>query len=139
MLRTGLRSAECWLDPWKELREIERLFDGAFHGERKRHPAVNVWTNDDEAVVRAEIPGMRTEDIDISVKGRTLTVKGSRRPGKEDASYIRRERWTGEFERTLELPFEVEADKVKAAYKNGVLTITLPGAESEKPRKINLN
>jgi HSP20 family protein len=141
MTRTLLRRPGWWLDPWKELGDIEGLFDSALYGEGRRYPAVNVWTNEDEAVVSAELPGIESKDIDISVKGRTLTVKGAGKAEKEEekAAYLKRERWTGEFSRRLELPFDVEAGKVKAAYKNGVLTITLPKAESEKPRKIALN
>jgi HSP20 family protein len=95
------------------------------------YPAMNVWTHEDGAAVTAELPGVNTEDIDISVVGDTLTLTGSRQPDelKEDETYHRRERGYGRFTRAFQLPFQVEADKVEAIFgivsklKNRTFTI----------------
>jgi HSP20 family protein len=102
------------------------------------YPAVNVWTNEDGAVISAELPGLTPEDIDISVVGKTLTLSGERKAEElgEGDRYHRRERGQGKFTRTVELPFTVEAEKVEALFDKGVLQISLPRAEADKPRKI---
>jgi HSP20 family protein len=102
------------------------------------YPAMNVWTNEEGVVVTAELPGMNPEDIDISVQDDTLTLRGNRAPDEmeEGATYHRRERACGSCSRTLRLPFQVEASAVEATFKNGILSLTLPRAEADKPRKI---
>ena len=101
-------------------------------------PAMNVWTDEDSAIVTAELPGVSIEDVDISVERDTLTLRGRRQPEEvgEDAVYHRRERRFGGFQRTFRLSFQVAADKVEAELKNGLLSIILPRAEEDKPRKI---
>lgn len=103
----------------------------------RNFPAVNVWQRDDEVFVEAETPGLKSEDVEISVIGNALSLKG-RRPDlpPENASYHRRERGVGEFERVLRLPVEVDSGKVQARLTDGVLLITLPKAEAAKPRRI---
>jgi HSP20 family protein len=103
-------------------------------------PAVNVWVSGDEAVVTTEIPGVDPQSIDISVVGKTLTIRGSRDPEelKEGESYHRRERWLGRFTKTVEMPFLIEASKVEANFSKGILHIKTPRAEAEKPRKITV-
>jgi HSP20 family protein len=126
-------------------REMDRLFN-TFYGNRSRlqaapsFPAMNVWTNQDGAVLTAELPGINPEDIDISVVGETLTLTGARQPEElpEGEKYHRRERGYGKFTRTFQLPFPVEADKVNAVFEKGVLHISLPRAEADKPRKISI-
>ena len=107
---------------------------------RREYPALNVWSNEDETVVTAELPGFAPEDVEISVEGSTLTLRGSREgeESKEEENYYRRERWSGKFERSLRLPATVDADKVEAEFSNGVLSIKLPKAESAKPKKIRV-
>ena len=102
------------------------------------YPAMNVLTDRDSAVVTAELPGVNLEDIDISVEEDTLTLSGDRQPDEldEGATYHRQERRYGTFLRTLRLPFRVEAEKVDATFKKGVLSISLPRAEADKPRRI---
>jgi HSP20 family protein len=127
-----------WFDPWREFSE---LFEDEFLSTRSRgFPAVNYYTYKDDAVVTAEMPGVDSEDIDVSVEGSTLTIRGKRSENSlgQEESYHRRERWHGAFRRTMELPFGVEGGKVEAAYRNGVLTVSLPRAEAEKPRKISI-
>jgi HSP20 family protein len=120
-------------------RDMDRWFD-AWTGMETQpaYPAVNVWTNDNGAVVTAEVPGLDAQSLDVSVKQNMLTIAGERKPDKadEDGSYHRRERGYGKFSRTVRLPFEVDAASVKARYTNGILRIELPRSEASKPRKI---
>ncbi|MCW5980988.1 MAG: Hsp20/alpha crystallin family protein [Bryobacteraceae bacterium] len=103
-------------------------------------PAMNVTQDADRYQVRAELPGIRTEDLQISVERNKLVVSGKREmPGESDAvSYHRRERAGGSFSRSLTLPADLDADKVEANYANGVLTITLPKAEAVKARQVTV-
>jgi HSP20 family protein len=103
-------------------------------------PLINVWTSENGAIVRAEIPGVAPEDVDISLVNDTLTLRGSRNPDElnEGESRHRQERGYGQFTRSLRLPFSVEADHVQANFSNGVLRITVPRAEAEKPRRISV-
>ena len=103
-------------------------------------PAVDVVETKDEVVVKAAVPGIKPEDIDISVTGELLTIKGEfKSETKSDgASIIRQERRFGTFERALSLPTQVVADKAKAEFENGVLTLTLPKAEEVKPKTIKV-
>lgn len=130
---------------WREMdrlqQEMNRLFE-AYSPVRMRasagYPAVNVWTNEDGMVLMAEVPGVRPEDIDINVAGNTLTLSGQRKVDElpEGARYHRQERGYGKFVRSLQLPFPVDANRVEATFKNGMLHISLPRAEADKPRKI---
>jgi HSP20 family protein len=103
-------------------------------------PPINVWTSEDSATVTAEIPGLAPEDIEISVVNDTLTLKGERRPEplEEGESLHRKERGFGQFVRTIQLPYRVDADKVEATFKKGILNIVLPRTEQDKPRKISV-
>jgi len=103
-------------------------------------PAVNVWEKPEAVMVEVEVPGVKGDQIDISVVGNELTIKVSRpESDPADTAYHRRERPAGAFTRVLRLPSEVAADKVEADLRDGVLTITLPKSESARPRKININ
>jgi HSP20 family protein len=99
---------------------------------------VNIWSNEEGLVISAEVPGISAEDIDISVVGETLTLSGARKREElgEDARYHRHERGNGKFSRVIELPFPVDVNNVQATFKNGVLNISMPRAEADKPRKI---
>ncbi len=132
--------------PWNELerlrREMNRVFANLPTTSESRitpgYPAMNVWTNENGAVVTAELPGIDPDALDIAVVENTLTLSGERKPielGEGDV-YHRRERGYGKFTRSFQLPFNVEAGKVQAVYEKGVLHITLPRAEADKPRKI---
>jgi HSP20 family protein len=101
-------------------------------------PSVIVSATDETLVVRAEIPGMKLEEFEISVSGEILTVQGSRITGEglEGGWYHRRERESGGFSRAIRLPAEVEGETAEASYKAGVLTITLPLRKPAKPRQI---
>lgn len=130
-------------DPTRELqrwqREMDDLFSGV-SGTVHAFPPLNVWAAENDAIVTAELPGLETEDIEITVHGDSLTLRGARKPVelKEGENYFRRERIYGDFARTLQLPFRVNADQVSAKVNHGVLMITLPRAEEDKPRKISV-
>lgn len=103
------------------------------------YPALNVWEDDDTFTVEAELPGFKNEDVDISVMGGTLTVKGERKPeAPAGGVWHRRERAFGSFSRIVELGRDVDADKVEASFRNGVLTVSLPKAAAAKPRRIEV-
>ncbi|MBS1992338.1 MAG: Hsp20/alpha crystallin family protein [Cyanobacteria bacterium SZAS LIN-2] len=132
---------------WSSLREMERVqqqlnrllaSDGSPSDGQADFPPLNVWTNENGVIVTAELAGVSTESIELSVLHDTLTIRGSRQPEvlAEGQSWLRQERGHGQFSRTLRLPFAVESDGVQAHFRDGVLQITLPRAESEKPRKI---
>lgn len=133
---------------WREMdrlqREVNRLFSDALStGSRfttSTFPAMNVWTNEDGVVITAELPGMHPDDIDISVSGDTLTLSGQRTPDDlpEGGKYHRRERSRGRFTRTMQLPFSVEANNVEALFEKGILHLSLPRLEAEKPKKITI-
>jgi HSP20 family protein len=103
-------------------------------------PAFNLWSGEESALVTAELPGVLLDDLDISVVGDTLTIRGSRLPDApgQESTYHRRERASGHFSRTIQLPFRVEADQVEANLANGVLKVTLPQAMADRPRKIQI-
>ncbi len=122
---------------WRLQDEMNRLFEerpGAASG----FPAMNAWTDQDEVVIEMETPGVEPKDVEVTLTGTTFTVSGQRHPEevKEGEVYHRRERRHGSFSRSLELPYAVDADKVQATFRNGVLRVNLPRAESDKPRKI---
>ena len=123
-------------------REMSKMM-GGFSFERPLgaavFPAINAWTTDDEEVVTAQMPGISPDDIDISITNDVLTISGERYAVQEtDLRYHRRERTNGKFSRSIQLAFPVAADKVSAGYENGVLKVTLPRAEADKPRKISV-
>lgn len=110
----------------------------------KQYPPVNAWMGEDEAVLTAEISGIDPEDLDISVKNASVKISGTR-DNKADTEengenqYLRRERHTGNFVRTFILPIEVNPDKVQAEYRRGILELTFPRSEEEKPKKIKVS
>ena len=136
----GWRPAEREMERLR--RDMNRLFAGwparANWSTASGFPAMNAWTNEDSAVVTAELPGVGIEDIEIAVEKDTLTLRGRREPEEleEGASYHRRERRFGGFNRAFRLPFYVDAAGVEAELKKGLLIIVLPRAEADKPKKI---
>jgi HSP20 family protein len=123
-------------------REMDRLFAdvmgrSALASGSGVFPALNVREDADNIYVQAELPGVKPEEVEISVVGSTLSLRGERRleniPG---VSYHRRERKAGQFQKALTLSSNIKADDVKAEYKNGVLYLILPKSEHAKPKKI---
>jgi len=141
MLWSDLERFGSFWDPWQEFERMRRsLFGDGWASTVVEFPAVNVWVRDDNAVVTTEIPGVEPKSVDISITGKSLTLRGSREPeeGQEEDIYHRRERWYGQFSKIIDLPFSVEVNKVEARFKNGVLYLELPRAEAEKPKKISV-
>ena len=100
---------------------------------------MNIFSERDGHIVRLEIPGVSPEDLHIESQGRSLTIKGRREhPGPEGASFHRRERDSGEFSRSLQLPDSLDLMRAEASYKNGILTIRVPKREEVKPRQISI-
>ncbi|NWG06960.1 MAG: Hsp20/alpha crystallin family protein [Chloroflexi bacterium] len=138
---------------WEPAREMmtlreamDRLFDDAFtrplsvFKDSWTVPAIDMYQTDDEIVVKAALPGIKTDEVQINITGEVLTIKGEAKQQeekKERAWHIREQRW-GSFERSVILPTEVVADKAKAEFENGILTITLPKAEEVKPKVISI-
>jgi HSP20 family protein len=127
--------------------QLNRVFDDFFGGraqamvsDRAWAPAIDVYENREELVVVAEVPGVKEKDIQLSIVENVLTLKGQRLAAGEvkEESYHRMERWTGSFERYIQLPVPVQADKVRASYRDGVLEIHLPKIEAVKPREIKI-
>lgn len=132
-------------DPWEEMRRLQRdmnrLFSGVAPGlARRLFPPVNVWVGRDQAVVTAELPGVDPANIEINVVGDSLSLSGRREADElgEGQSFTRQERPVGAFSRTIQLPFRVEPDGVEATYARGILTVTLPRLEADKPRQISV-
>ncbi|MDI6795311.1 MAG: Hsp20/alpha crystallin family protein [Desulfatibacillaceae bacterium] len=135
-------------NPLSQLERLSRQLDGLM-GERGQlfgwapvsgvFPLANVTESPDAFFVRAELPGLGADQIDISITGNTLSISGQRAiPDEEGASYHRRERKAGAFSRMITLPGDVDTEKVSARSVNGVLTVTLPKSEAAKPRQIKV-
>jgi HSP20 family protein len=120
--------------PLAELARSSRLLSGWT-------PALDVYEDKDNLYVKVEVPGMKREDIDVSLHEGSLSISGERKSEQkhEDAEVYRAERFFGRFQRTVTLPAPVAADKVKAQYKDGILTVTLPKTEEAKPKHIDVN
>lgn len=128
--------------------EIDRLFEAPLSEWVHSSQLLSGWTpsldlheDKDNLYLKVEVPGMKKEDIDISLHDGSLSVSGERKSEQkhEDAEVYRAERFFGRFQRTVVLPTPVAADKVKAQYQDGVLTVTLPKTEEAKPKHIDIN
>ena len=125
--------------------EINRIFDddwmfgpGLF--DRALAPSMDVTDDDDKVVVSAELPGVDIKDVDVSVSGNVLTLKGEKKDEHEEKkdNYYHRERWSGSFQRSITLPDAIDPDKVNAEMKDGVLRVTFPKREEVKPKQISV-
>ncbi len=126
-------------DPFAELRQMfEALGDLRSGGEH--FPPVDIRVEDEQVVLTAELPGVRREDLTLDVEGRHLLIRGEKpAPAEREGDVaVHRERQFGPFERTFELGFEVDRDKIEATCRDGVLTIRLPKAEAAKPKRIEV-
>ena len=144
MLRPTLYTRR-W-SPWSEFDRLQREINDLFRtstvrGRTADFPAVNIWTHEDSAILTAELPGMEAEDLEVTAKEDTVTIRGSRdvEDAGDDAAYLRRERPSGRFSRSFQLPFRADADGIQADYRNGVLRLTVPRAETDKPRRITVS
>ena len=130
-------------------REMNRLFDDFFNrdyfvepfrGMGEWRPALDVAETDKAVIVKAELPGLESKDVEVSLSGDVLTVKGEKREEKEEKtkSFHRVERSYGSFQRAVRLPAPVLGDQVEVTFKNGVLTITLPKSEEAKTKSVKI-
>jgi HSP20 family protein len=130
-------------------REINKMFDHFFRGGTADDgslgtslwtPAVDVAEHDNEYLVKVELPGVNKDEVKITMQENILTIRGEKKQEKESkgSNYHRVERSYGSFQRSFTLPTSVKADKVEAAYKDGILSITLPKAEEAKPKQIDV-
>jgi len=105
------------------------------------HPVVDIYDNDDTIVIKAELPGVDKKDIKLDVNGRILTLKGERSTDNEvkEDDYYRRERSFGKFERSFTLSADVDPDKIKADFKDGILKLNIPKPEAHKPKQISVH
>lgn len=151
MIYRRLYNVPTWRlrSPFEELlrmrQQMDRLFDD-FSGLPSEtasagvFPAVNVSEDQDNYYVRAELPGMKADEIDIQAIGNSLSISGERKiqAEKDNARYHRREREAGKFSRMIGLPDAIESDKIQAKLENGILTISLPKSELTKPRQVTV-
>ncbi len=125
-------------------RELERVFDKPYGFDlgpsgRGVFPPVNVFADKDGYVVKLEVPGVAPENVAIETEGRTLTISGKREvPPPTEGSFHRRERGTGQFARSFQLPADVDTARAEAGYKHGILTVRVPKKEEAKPRQITI-
>lgn len=141
-------------NPWREMstmqNRINRMFNEPFWpGGRLDddtdmgmwNPAVDLYEKDDHFVIKAELPGVNKKDISIDLKDRVLTLSGERSHDNEvkEESYYRRERFYGKFQRAFTLPADVDSDKIKAEFKDGLLKITVPKPEQQKPKQVTIH
>ncbi len=141
------RGIALW-NPFAEMERIRREFDRLLEellpreeaGERIFAPTVDVYETDKEVVVKVELPGVKKEDIEVSIRDNALHIRGEKKEEKEEKTetYHRLERVYGRFERVVPLPTEVKVDTAKAEFKDGVLEIRIAKAESAKERKIEI-
>jgi|SRR5687767_8947214 len=138
--RTNRYEGSLWREMARLQNEVNRAFARATDSTTGTFPAVNLWTSEESAVVTSELPGMELQDMELSVVGDTLTIRGKRDPEQlqEGNSYHRRERGWGNFARMVQLPFRVETEEVSATFRNGLLNITLPRAYADRPKKIQV-
>lgn len=141
-----------WENPFSEMERMRRqigalsemmLREGPLRrmGTTGVFPPINLTENNESYFVRAELPGMKSEELDIQVTGKGVTISGERKiPSEgEGVRYHRREREAGRFSRIIGLPGDIDAEKVDAKMVNGMLTITIPKCETAKPRQITVN
>lgn len=140
--------ARLFPDPFERLFDLQRSLDASLTSDwltagpsaRGSFPLLNVFRQGDDFVVITELPGIKRDDVDIQVKGNRVRIAGTKAiQYGEGASLHRRERTSGSFDRTIAIPVEVDVDRVKAEYRDGILALFLPRAERDKPKSIAIN
>ena len=141
-------------NPWREMSTMEnrinRMFNEPFWpagrldddtGMGMWNPAVDLYEKDDHFVIKAELPGVDKKDISIDLKDRVLTLSGERSNRNEvkEENFYRKERSYGKFQRSFTLPADVDADKIKAEFKDGLLKIEVPKPEQQKPKQVTIH
>jgi HSP20 family protein len=131
-------------DPFLEMRrmqqEMNQRLAGLTPGTAQEFPPINLWIGEDSVAVTAELPGIAPDEVDLTVRENTLTLKGEREPRPEDEKSVwhRRERPYGSFSRTVQLPFRVDPEQVEARFANGLLEVELHRPEADRPKKIEI-
>ena len=135
-------------DPFEALFEFQRALDSRLESDWLRgatagtgaFPPINVFQQGDDLVAILELPGIDKGDLQLEAKNNTIRISGKKEIGYDEGTSVhRRERHSGTFDRTLTVPIQVDADRVKAEYRDGVLALFIPRAESDKPRTISIN
>jgi len=134
------RQADPWLEAERIQKEMNRMFNGVNGLGMDTCTPINIWANNQEAIVTSELPGLDVKDIHLSVKDNVLTIEGIRPDSDipKESTIHRQERGSGPFKRMIRLPFAVEAGKIEAKFEAGCLNVTLPRAEADKPKKIEI-
>lgn len=134
------RTPKMWREMERFQRDMNRLFDDFSPQMRSApsFPAVNIWADKDSVLITAEMPGLDANNIELNILEDTLTINGERAVEALPAGaiYHRQERGFGKFARNIRLPYRVDAKKVKATFRNGILEVSLPRAEEDRPKKI---
>ena len=139
-------------EPYRELERMSRAMDRLFPSRLMRawpswldlpeeeRVSLDMYQTDNDVVVEASVPGVKPEELDVSISGDMLTIKGERKEEREvkEENYLRRERTFGSFERLVTLPVAVKMENITAEFENGVLTVTMPKAEEVKPKQIKI-
>ena len=135
-----------WI-PWHDLgllqSRMNRLFDSRLprsQTARSNFPPINAWADEHKVYLTVEAPGLEVTDLEVAIHGKNVTIRGVRKEPekKEGEVFYQQERATGAFQRALELPYAVDADRVQATFQRGILTVVLQRPEAEKPRKITV-
>ena len=141
MMTTGMRALDALLDLQRAIAASRRSgwFDASTTG-YGTFPPVNVFRQGDDFVLVAEVPGVDKDGLDIRIKGRQVRIKGTRKLDIADGvSVHRRERRSGSFDRALVIPADIDGDKAKAEYRDGVLALHLPRSDADRPRSIQIS
>jgi HSP20 family protein len=150
LIRRIFNNPALYRNPFNELERMRRQMDllaGSMFGGAPQqaaasgvYPALNVTEDKDKYYIRAELPGLKNEDLDIQATGKSISISGQKKIAPEDdnAKYHRREREAGRFSRIIDLPDNIDTEKVEAGLANGILTITIPKAEAVKPKQITI-
>jgi len=138
-------------EPFREMTSLRDAMDRLFEDGLARYPRlwprlgewelpIDMYQTANEVVVKASVPGLKSDEVDVSITGDTLTIKGGHKEEKEveEENYIYKERRYGTFSRSMLIPVKVKSDKAEAVFEDGTLTLTLPKAEEVKPRQIKV-
>ncbi len=124
---------------------MDRLFEDSFvrpgrtvDGSSATHLPLDIYTTQDAVVVRASVPGVNPDDVEITIEGSRLTIRGATQPQKDEGDYLLQGQRYGPFARTIDLALPIQAEKAEASFKNGLLTLTIPKAEEIKPKTIKV-
>jgi len=150
LIRRIFNNPALYRNPFNELERMRRHMDllagSVFAGTPQQsgacgvYPALNVTEDKDKYYIRAELPGLKNEDLDIQATGKSISISGQKKipPEDDNAKYHRREREAGRFSRIIDLPDNINTENVEAGLASGILTITIPKAETAKPRQITI-